>query len=77
VQALDSGLLVAMLRYMTSRGLSEGLPQETVTGTTLQSYALAAGFGLSIPVFFATSYAWVLWIVVPMAIRRRSRLRHG
>jgi uncharacterized membrane protein len=31
------------------------------------------GFGLSIPVFFATTYGWVLWILVPLV---SVRLRH-
>jgi hypothetical protein len=33
------------------------------------------GFGLSIPVFFATRYGWVLWIVVPLLLRIFRRLR--
>jgi ABC-type nickel/cobalt efflux system permease component RcnA len=36
------------------------------------------GFGLSIPVFFATSYAWALWIAAPLLsreVRRRLRAR--
>ena len=40
------------------------------------------GFGLSIPVFFATSYAWVIWIAVPLLVRMfhrrlRARRRRG
>jgi hypothetical protein len=30
-------------------------------------------FGLSIPVFFFTSYGWVLWFAVPMALGRLHR----
>jgi hypothetical protein len=33
------------------------------------------GFGLSIPVFFATSYGWVLWWAVPLLFARVDRLR--
>jgi hypothetical protein len=33
------------------------------------------GFGLSIPVFFATTHAWVLWIVMPILVARVDRLR--
>jgi hypothetical protein len=32
-------------------------------------------FGLSIPVFFATTHAWVLWIVMPILVARVHRLR--
>jgi hypothetical protein len=75
IQVLESGLLVAMLRYMTARRLSVGLPEQTVTSVSRQSYHLMAGFGLSIPVFF-TYYAWVLWIAVPLAARLWLRFRH-
>jgi len=34
------------------------------------------GFGLSIPVFFATTYAWLLWIIIPMLVARLRRLQH-
>jgi hypothetical protein len=40
-----------------------------------RSYSLAFGFGISIPVFFATGYAWVLWIVIPFLVRIVHRLR--
>ena len=33
------------------------------------------GFGLSIPVFFATTYGWVLWILVPLASVRLRQLK--
>jgi predicted MFS family arabinose efflux permease len=36
-----------------------------------------AGFGVSIPVFFVTTYAWVFWIASPVlgAQLRRQRRR--
>jgi hypothetical protein len=36
------------------------------TALTQKFYSLMLGFGLSIPVFFATTYGWVLWIAVPL-----------
>ena len=42
-------------------------------GMTRQCYVLIAGFGLSIPLFFVTANAWILWIVVPLLV---SRWRH-
>jgi predicted MFS family arabinose efflux permease len=33
------------------------------------------GFGLSIPVFFATTYAWLLWIITPMLMAWLRRLQ--
>ena len=35
-----------------------------------QSLGLMLGFGLSIPVFFATTYGWVLWFAVPLLVNR-------
>ena len=46
-----------------------------VTDIARQSFNLMLGFGLSIPVFFATPYAWVLWIVVPLLMLQWRRLR--
>jgi uncharacterized membrane protein len=79
VQTLESGILLAMLRYMTASGLSDGLPERLVKSVTRQSYTLMAGFGLSIPVLFATSDGWLLWIAVPLAahLLRRFRRRSG
>jgi uncharacterized membrane protein len=79
VQTLESGALLAMLRYMTASGLSAGLPERLVKSVTRQSCVLMAGFGSSIPVLFATSNGWLLWIAVPLGAhlwrryRRRSR----
>ena len=45
-----------------------------VTDIARQSYNLILGFGLSIPVFFVTTYAWVIWIVVPLFVAWWRRL---
>lgn len=34
------------------------------------------GFGLSIPVFFATTHAWLLWIIIPVLLGRLRRHDH-
>jgi uncharacterized membrane protein len=68
VQAVQSGILLVMLRYAASEGLSRDVPEETLTRVTRQSFALMVSFGLSIPIFFATPYAWVLWLTVPTAV---------
>jgi uncharacterized membrane protein len=65
LQVLESGTLYAMLRYMTARRLAD-LPPPVATALTQKFYSLMLGFGLSIPVFFATTYGWVLWIAVPL-----------
>jgi len=81
LQVVQSGLLLAMLRCMTTRDLANGPPPSRVAAASEQSYSLMAGFGVSIPVFFATGYAWVLWFAVPAVsgswfrLRRRRRRR--
>jgi hypothetical protein len=69
--------MVAMLRHMVKRHQVSGLPDGFATETAWKSYAMLAGFALSIPVFFATTTAWVLWIVVPWLVGRFYRLRYG
>ena len=40
-----------------------------MTSTNWESVGLLVGFGLSIPVFFATAYGWVLWTTGPLVVR--------
>jgi len=75
VQSLTSVIMIVILRHMASRQLAPGVASSTLTGMAWRSYSLALGFGISIPVFFATSYAWVLWIVIPLSMRLVHRLR--
>ena len=75
VQSLGSLVMIVMLHRMTSRNQAPDMPPPRLTGLAWQSYALALGFGLSIPVFFITSYGWVVWIVVPLLLRFTHRLR--
>jgi uncharacterized membrane protein len=76
LQVLEAGALLAMLRYMVSHGLVPGAPQPVLTSMTRGCYVLMAGFGLSIPLFFVTAYAWLLWIIVPVLAGRLIRLWH-
>jgi uncharacterized membrane protein len=72
-----------MVRHLTAvPALAPDLPRETVAPTHLHSLGFLVGFGLSIPVFFLTREAWVLWIAGPLVIgqgasyrRRRQRAR--
>jgi uncharacterized membrane protein len=75
-QTLVSLTMVAMLRHMIARDQVPGMPKRFATETVWQSVALAAGFGLSIPVFFVTTYGWVIWVAVPRLAWRGYRLRH-
>ncbi len=72
LQVLESVMLYAMLRHLIVRGLAD-LPPPVVTSMTRKCYVWMAGFGLSIPVFFVTTYAWLLWIATPLLA---GQLRH-
>jgi uncharacterized membrane protein len=78
LQTLASASFVALVRHMMSRGLAApDTPPRVPAGAYWQGAGVIVGFGLSIPVFFATPEAWVLWIAGPLLIghlaRRRSR----
>jgi uncharacterized membrane protein len=75
LQVLESGALLAMLRHMVSCGQAPGAPQPVVTGMARQCHVLMAGFGLSVPLFFVTTNAWLLWVIVPVLAGQVSRLR--
>ena len=76
LQAMESAALYAMLRHMTAHGLADSGPP-AVQALARQSLYLILGFGLSVPVFFATTYGWVLWFLSPVLagqLRRRRSL---
>jgi len=75
LQVLQAGALLAMLRHMVSRGQAPGAPRPAVTGMARQCFVLIAGFGLSVPLFFVTTRAWLLWVIVPLLAGQVSRLR--
>ena len=77
LQALASAVLLVMLRHMLSHDQAPGIPEPVVTDNAWQTYGLLAGFGLSIPVFFITTYGWVVWVIGPLLVHRLYRLRHG
>ena len=77
LQALASALLLVMLRHMISHDQASGIPEPVVIDNTWQAYGLLVGFGLSIPVFFVTTYGWVVWLVGPLLVHQLHRLRHG
>jgi uncharacterized membrane protein len=73
VQLLDSALLLAMLRHMIARRELASVPSEVLAAWTWRNYSPMIAFGLSIPAFFFTSYGWVLWFAVPLALGRLHR----
>jgi len=79
LEVLTTALLLAMVHWMKSHRLLDPAAPADVTDVDWQSYGFMIGFGLSIPVFFATENAWVLWVVMPFLFGRihsRQRRRH-
>ena len=56
------------MRHMISHDQAPGIPEPVVINNAWQTYGLLAGFGLSIPVFFVTTYGWVVSIVGPLLV---------
>lgn len=79
LEVLTTGLLLMMVRRMRSHRLLDVAAPPDVTEVDWQSYGIMAGFGLSIPVFFGTENAWVLWVIMPLLFGRihsRQRRKH-
>jgi uncharacterized membrane protein len=75
LQVVESVVLLAMVRHLDACDfLAPGTPPRVVSSVVGQSWALIFGFGLSIPLFFVTPNAWVLWIVGPLLVGRARRI---
>jgi uncharacterized membrane protein len=66
IEMLSSVIVIVMLRH--ARGLGHVLTDSHQEVARLQRTCISyvAGFGLSIPLFFVTNYAWALWIIGPI-----------
>ena len=64
-----------MLRHMMAYRETPDIPAQEAADMAWQELTPMLGFGLSIPVFFATTYGWVLWILVPLASVRLRQLK--
>jgi uncharacterized membrane protein len=74
LQTVAAAALLAIRRHLASHGLeAEDIPGRAGADSGWASYGSMLGFGLSIPVFFATTYGWVLWIVMPILVPRLAR----
>jgi uncharacterized membrane protein len=74
LQVAESGALLAMLRHMVSHGQAPGTSRPWAIVMARQCYVRMAGFAVSIPLFFVTPAAWLLWIVVPLLAGQAGRL---
>ena len=83
LQVLSSAALLLTVHHVVAHGLqASDTPPLAQTHSDWESYGVMLGFGLSIPLFFVTTNAWVIWIVVPLLVgqlgnRRRRRGGHA
>jgi uncharacterized membrane protein len=78
LQFLASAILFAMLRHLWAYLEVTGAPRPLVARIAWQCYNQMLGFGISIPLLFVTSYAWLLWFAIPavaIQVHRRRRTR--
>ena len=64
-----------MRHHCTVPSRSGRAPRLVGTGMARQCHVLMAGFGLSVPLFFATTSAWQLWVIVLRLAGQVSRPR--
>ena len=75
LQTLAAVTMLAMVHRMKTRSLlTSDAPPSLVTDTDQHSLGVILGFGLSIPVFFATTYGWILWFASPILLRQARRI---
>jgi uncharacterized membrane protein len=74
LQLLESATVYAMLGHLISHRLAD-IPPQVAKKQASDSQHLMIGFALSIPVFFVTNFAWLLWFLTPqVGMRLRQRL---
>jgi uncharacterized membrane protein len=75
VQVLAGLLFVLMARTMyVHKLLRPNAPANLRRSVNWQGTTIMIMFGVSIPLFWITSYAWVFWIVGPPVMRITSKL---
>jgi uncharacterized membrane protein len=74
VLATASLTVVLSLRHARRVGQIDDEDLREASDLQRTSLSTAIGFALSIPVFFLTMYAWIVWIVAPIAISSLTRL---
>jgi uncharacterized membrane protein len=75
LQTVAAVTMLAMVHRMRTLSLlTSDAPPSLVTDTDRHSLGVILGFGLSIPVFFVTTYGWILWFASPILLRQVRRL---
>jgi uncharacterized membrane protein len=74
VQTLASMILLAMAWHIRRAQLyREGVSREQLSRSMIRPGVIAAAFAVSIPIAFATHWAYVCWLAVPLLTRLAMR----
>jgi uncharacterized membrane protein len=74
VQTLASLILLAMAWHIRRAQLyRDGVPHEQLSRSMIRPGVIAAAFAVSIPIAFATHWAYVCWVAVPLLTRLAMR----
>jgi uncharacterized membrane protein len=75
LQVLESAAMYAMVRHMIKADLID-LPPDRARRVMRGSTRLMIGFALSVPVFWLTTYGWILWFLGPVLAGWGSHRHH-
>jgi hypothetical protein len=71
----DAAILLIARRLISASLYRPDVDPQQIKDATWPCIAAVVGFGLSIPVFFATTHAWILWILGPLVVIQYRKLR--
>jgi uncharacterized membrane protein len=75
IQVMASIVFMLMIHHLdSSRLMADDIPDKLVQRVDFECWSTLAGFGVSIPIFFLTNYAWILWFLGPMLLGTLFRL---
>ena len=79
LQVISSSTVLALVHHVRSAHLlSKSEEAQKATKATLRACLVSiAGFAVAAPVFFATRYAWTIWIAVPVLAGLKRRRTQG
>jgi uncharacterized membrane protein len=75
LQVVAYAMFLALAHRMVSRGLqTQKTPPSLLSEARVGCYGAMLGFGLSIPLLFATRWGWVMWGIGPVVVHRMWKL---
>jgi len=66
IEMLSSVVVIVMLRHARAKGWVQANSDKEISRLQRTCVSFVTGFGLSIPLFFVTNYAWTLWVIGPI-----------